>query len=169
MRIARRATRTLALLILVPLAAIACADGESVADPVSDSEVPSEPHPSGDTEPPRLITADFFPKQVSVSGQTELVEITASLEDDVTGVTLVLALFSGPHKTRFTQFAELKRVSGDRRNGEFRGSLGVDQSAGTGIWTLILIRADDGAGNTARYDTDDLQDLGVPVKLTVSG
>lgn len=170
MNTAARFVTTSALLALLPALAIAC-DGESTATAPPDGDDPAAPPPGGDTVPPRLVTADFVPKQVSVSpqGGTELVEITATIRDDGEGVTRVLVLFAGPRKARFTQFTELQRVSGDKNSGEFHGSLGIDQSAGTGEWTLILIRADDGAGNTTRYDTQDLEEMGVPVTLRVSG
>lgn len=156
-----------ALLALLPAVAIGCDADESATAPTGE-DTPEQPHPSGDTEAPSLVFADFTPKRVSLSGQTELVEISATLEDMGTGVTLATAQFGGPSKARFTQFTQLQRVSGDRQSGRWQGTIGVDASSGVGTWTLLLIRADDAAGNTARYDTDELRELGVPVELQVS-
>lgn len=161
--------RTTGLICILAGAAPACDTTDTaVTDPGPTGTETPEADPAGDTRPPSLIFADFFPKRVDVSREGALVEIFAELEDDGTGVELVFAQFTGPKKPQFDQFAELQRVEGDRRLGTYEGSIFIPPNADVGAWTLLFIRADDQAGNKATYDTDALEEMGIPVSLLVS-
>nr|NIT85549.1 hypothetical protein [Gemmatimonadota bacterium]NIX37838.1 hypothetical protein [Gemmatimonadota bacterium]NIY38063.1 hypothetical protein [Gemmatimonadota bacterium] len=127
-----------------------------------------EPNDSGDTKAPVLTFADFSPQRVSVGRTGDLVEIFVTLEDTDTGVGLVTAQFKGPREARISQFTDLRLVEGDSKSGDWEGSIFVPPNAETGIWTLLLIRADDKAGNRARWTTEELQARGVPVELKVT-
>lgn len=169
MSTSRGFVQILCLVSLLAAAAPACDTTDTaVTDPdPSGSETPTA-DPDGDTQAPRLLFADFFPKRVDVTLEGELVEIVVRLEDDSTGVELAHAQFTGPKKPQFDQFTELKRVEGDRRMGTYEGSIFIPPNADAGEWTLLLIRADDQAGNKATWDTDALREMGVPVTLQVS-
>lgn len=169
MNTSKRVAWTLALAALLPVAVAACDTTDTaVMDPGPSGSETQEPNDSGDTKAPVLTFADFSPQRVSVGRTGELVDIFVSLEDADSGVGLVTAQFKGPREARYSQFTDLRLVEGDSKSGDWKGSIFVSPNAESGIWTLLLIRADDKAGNRARWTTEELQARGVPVELRVT-
>jgi len=160
-----RSLRLAALAFLLPVLA-ACSDDGS---PTEMNGPPDRMPERDDTTPPNLISFSFSPRTVDIANQNQEVVLFARVEDDGAGVENVSVQWQDRLGANIDQFVVLRLVDGNEEAGNYEGSLIVPQSAVVGTWTVLFVRAEDQAGNTMNYPTDDLRDMGMMVELDVNG
>jgi hypothetical protein len=183
----------LALLLLLALAAPACAYGKSVEDLVGSFSIektikigsssesfssagaadPLTPPQSGavgpfaDDQPPGLAGFSFQPQQL-FAARPQPINLTAHLIDDQ-GVWAAEAAFSGPRGEKATAlFSAQDRSSGTAKDGYYNATMILPLSNETGEWHLQNLTLVDREGNRRVLVEEDLQDLGLPTVITVA-
>ena len=81
------------------------------------------------------------------------------------GVRSALAHFDAPSGGGINGLVVLERIEETDGVSTFAGSLEVPAVVGRGIWTLSLIEARDGFGNTARWGKQALARRGLTVQF----
>jgi hypothetical protein len=134
---------------------------------------------TSDITPPRLLDFNISPTTIDTSIVSPTVVLTAHITDDLAGLispglgsVSATALFRSPHggpsaRILYANLSEL--VSGNGLDLICKGELVVPQLSHAGTWTLVALEILDNARNTARLAATDLQALGLPFSITVTG
>lgn len=86
----------------------------------------------------RLQSVAFSPAEVNVANGPATVDVTVHSTDDIGHVYEgVFRLFS-PSTQQFVEYTRLTQVSGDGRDGIWKGTFQIPQNAEPGQWTLEL-------------------------------
>ena len=113
---------------------------------------------SQDTIPPSLLDIIINPNVVDVSDSSQLVNITLSLADDISGIQgIVTTAVIFPNGTNYYGGASL--ISGTPTNGVWTASIPVSLGMLVGF-ANVNIGIIDAVGNTRNYNFQDLQNLG---------
>ena len=113
---------------------------------------------SQDTIPPSLLDITINPNVVDVSDSSQLVNITLSLADDISGIQgIVTTAVTFPNGTNYYGGASL--ISGTPTNGVWTASIPVSLGMPIGF-ANVNIGIIDAVGNTRNYNFQDLQNLG---------
>ncbi len=123
-----------------------------------------------DTTPPTLSALTFTPDSVDVTGAPGLVVITATVQDDLAGTSLVQAQFRSPSGLRSlptTTLLFMPRIGGTALNGVYRGTLPIPRFVEGGDWHLQLTLRDT-TNNVATLTAATIQALGFPTVLSVA-
>jgi len=129
----------------------------------SEIEVVSTP----DTTAPELLAFDFAPKSIDTGGGPATVTCTATVTDDLSGVTYVNVDFWGPPDETLHQDqvdGRLLHVAGDA----YVGELEFPQHSDPGTWVIYVVSMHDAIGNYGYYTASDVRTLGFPADLAVS-
>jgi hypothetical protein len=131
-----------------------------------------------DTLPPTLdvTRSGFSPVQIDVSADAQIVTVTLRVVDDLSGTAFVWnpasrpgIVFRSPSgaQTQVAYDGSFSLVDGNELDGEWRAEVRFPKSAESGIWVVDSITLTDAVGNTARFDTALLTDMGFPTTLEV--
>jgi uncharacterized repeat protein (TIGR01451 family) len=111
-----------------------------------------------DTIPPSLIDITIDPNVVDVSDAIQMVNITMSLTDDLSGVQGTVSVpCNFPNGTNY--FGGASRISGTSTNGVWRTSIPVSQGMPVGFAKINIV-VSDAVGNVRNYSFQDLKNLG---------
>lgn len=121
---------------------------------------------TADTTPPELVSFNFVPSTIDLSGGPQSVTVNLQLTDDLSGVPYGANVqFVSPSFKYFNAFATF--TSGDALNGTYVGSIEFSPFVENGIWTVGSIYVADVVGNRVFIDTATLASRGFPTQLTV--
>jgi hypothetical protein len=118
-----------------------------------------------DTTPPSVMSLSFSAATVDVTAAAQNVTVTATLADDLAGVSYGLITFTSPsgQTTGDTYFS---RVTGTYLNGVYQATVPFARYAEPGVWTASIYLRDT-AGNTITYSSATLVGIGFPGRMTV--
>lgn len=132
-----------------------------------------------DTEPPMLIGVIAVPSQVDTLASNQVVQVTRTVTDDLSGVAysgngctgftsgLVFTSPSGSQSVKVNNCA-FTLVSGTALNGDFSAPATFRQYAENGIWPLTSMILEDQAGNVDTLSAIDLSSLGINLSVEVT-
>ncbi|MCH7736077.1 MAG: PKD domain-containing protein, partial [Chloroflexi bacterium] len=133
----------------------------------------------GDGTPPVLTGVSVVPQQVETSQSSQVVQVTKSATDDLSGVAylgtsgctnftsgLVFTSPSGTNQVTISNCA-FSLAAGSDNNGDFSAPATFPQFAEIGLWQLTLVVMEDQAGNTDFISLPELQALGIDVAVEV--
>lgn len=119
-----------------------------------------------DVTPPILAAFSFTPTTIDTATGPAVVTVSLSATDDLTDVTFMQAIFSSPsglhHINPTPSFTPAPSVSATT-------DVSFPQLSEIGTWTVIQLFLQDTLGNTRRYTTTELAQLGFPTELVVEG
>jgi hypothetical protein len=120
-----------------------------------------------DTTPPEVTNVTVGPPlavTVSPPNGPQFVPVTATVKDDLSGVSEAFIEYSGPAQKHFA-FASLRHTTGN----EFSGMLEFRPYQEAGSWSVASIQASDGVGNRLTLTGAALAALNLPhVEVTSS-
>ncbi len=118
-----------------------------------------------DTTPPNMVAISFAPT-IDVTSGPKTVMVTATVTDNLAGVSGVTVVFTSPSGLQSNnQF--LSRISGTSLNGVYQGLVPIPQFSEAGTWTLSAVQLRDSANNSVTITTATVQGLGFPTTLNV--
>jgi len=135
---------------------------------------------SGDSEAPNLAELSFTPTTVDASASNQLVQFTARLKDNLSGiigepgqpaVAYAQATFASPSKSQHAGvgFRALDRLSGDVLDGVYSGTMVLPRFSEPGVWRFESAAVVDAASNREQVDLPEALKRGFPTELTVTG
>jgi len=124
---------------------------------------------SADTTPPRLTSLTFTPGIVNASSATVTMSFTATLTDDLSGVSSLQFELESPSGSQSrTAFAtSSNRVSGTAQSGTYSFAVIMPQFSETGTWRLGTAYLRDAVGNSRQVLTADLMAIAAPTTFLV--
>ena len=124
-----------------------------------------------DVTPPTLTGLSFTPNSVDVTGGPQTVTVTATVTDNLAGVSSILVQFTSlavPIQREPLNSLSLARISGTSLNGTYRGTLQIPQYSQGGVWKLSVTSLSDAAGNIVSVSAANLATAGFATDLTVT-
>jgi hypothetical protein len=121
-----------------------------------------------DTTAPQLLEFDFFPRTAYIATGPAKVTVNVHVQDDLSGFgnSAPSVGFFGPSNA-FSACERHSLVSGTNTDQFWTCSVTILQFSQTGIW-LARVNIGDAVGNGHYYYSDELDDLGFPVELSVT-
>jgi hypothetical protein len=101
-----------------------------------------------DTAAPQLVSFDFTPKTVDVSGGAQNVVVTAHVTD-ATGAKAPVMTVSSDTTSQSAGFGSMALVSGTATDGVYQRTVSIPATAAPGAWTVTLYPLDDTVGNSS--------------------
>jgi hypothetical protein len=123
-----------------------------------------------DTSPPHLVTLNFAPNAVDVTGGSQSVTVTATVTDDLSGTCCVWVQFVSPsgQQRQPLNFLFLSRSAGTALDGVYQGTFQMPRFSESGTWKVSSLQFQDNAGNFSNLTTNNLVSLGLPTDLVVT-
>ena len=118
-----------------------------------------------DVTPPTLTAFGFAPRTIGTAAGSANITVSVSGTDDLAGVSFVLVHFASPSGTQYQQAIAQPFPPAT----SFSATINVTfpQFSETGTWTVGPIILQDAVGNSRRYETAELAQLGFPTQLVV--
>jgi hypothetical protein len=129
---------------------------------------PRELVAQSDITPPQLFGLSISPVTLDVSSGSQKFTFTAQITDDLSGFNYGYGRLSSPSGIQNADFV-FTRDSGDALNGIYHGDALIPQFAEAGSWYIWYIYVNDKATNSRMYGWSELQTLGFPIDLQVTG
>jgi hypothetical protein len=141
-----------------------------------------------DTTPPKVVGFDFEPKVIDLTNSSQTITVTATLIDDLSGVSdgEMGGMGVSPSQARFfcpsgKQFADVlfqspsdnptwnnpNIVSGNKLNGTYVSKMTLPQYGESGVWSLKNFLVVDEVGNMKNYEKGEIAALGSPTEIKV--
>lgn len=150
-----------------------CFSSSDTADPL----IPPQSQMAGanalaDDQPPSLSGFDFGPATIS-SGSDQIVNLTAHVIDDQSGLWASAAYFAAPSRSRtaVALFNSGNRASGSSKDGIYTARMHLpkdeNNSVETGYWQLLNVTMADGDNNRRVLSANDLARQGLPNRFLV--
>jgi hypothetical protein len=121
-----------------------------------------------DIEPPVLTDFDLTPTEVDVRSEDQLVEVTAHVSDNISGVSYVGVAAASPDQKQGIS-TTLTRVGGSDNEAVFAGTLTFHQFAASGKWNITEVSLRDNVNNYRPVGPAELQEAGLPYSVEVNG
>lgn len=123
-----------------------------------------------DTAPPVLVTYSYSPASFDVSSSPTVLSGTIQATDNSSGLqSAFLAFYSPSGQRRVDCHSSQGAFSGTLLSGTFTCQGVFPQYTETGQWSLEFLSISDKAGNTATYSRAQLQAMGLPTTLALTG
>ena len=128
---------------------------------------------NADLTGPTLVSFDFSPRSVDVTGGMAIVTVTARVTDNV-GFSNATLRFEAPGGGvgASTGFSSFNRKSGTPQDGIYEVTLSIPPSARPGTWKLVSVSVADTSNNQAFYSNHFAGSMpypvGTPTDLTVA-
>lgn len=120
-----------------------------------------------DTQPPVLTAFTFSPMSVNTSTNSAIVNLSAQVTDNLSGVALVNVIFVSPSGEYSVSSGNLGLNSGTDLNGTWTGPVTIPAYSEAGAWSVFDVEVIDNVQNSFAYYTSNLQSLGFPTQLIV--
>ena len=117
-----------------------------------------------DVTPPTLVALSFGASSINVSSAPQMLTVTATITDDLSGVDYGYITFVSPSNQSFT--GGFYRTSGTDLNGQYQAAVSFPLFVEAGTWNASVYLQDN-AGNHVTYSAATLASLGFPSTLTV--
>jgi len=123
-----------------------------------------------DTEPPNLTSVNVSPTAIDVTSDSATVTMTASITDNLSGVTSGRLDFRSPTTNvyRRAYFGAGNRISGDALEGTYEATVSFPQFSEAGDWKLVSAYVTDVTTNNHYYNEADLILLGFNTTIAVT-
>ena len=120
----------------------------------------------GDSKAPQLKDFNFSPKTDSVASSSAVTNLTARVTDDRSGVSYGSLSFQGPSFETSSGF--LSPSGGSSTNAQMKGKSTLAICSTPGAYNLNHIQIFDAVGNYQSYTGTQVQNMGFPIKLTIT-
>ncbi len=132
-----------------------------------------------DTTPPVLTGVSVNPQAIDTSGSSQIVQVTRSATDDLSGVAYLGAgctgfvsglVFTSPSGSQQVKIGNCSfvLVAGTKLDGVFSASATFPQFSESGTWPLTSMLLEDQAHNLASLSSSDLAALGISASVEVT-
>lgn len=129
--------------------------------------VPDDFDVSSDTDAPKLLGFDIYEDVIDIQTGEEKVRLNLTLMDDISGIKQVYIQFHSSNQQSVYAFMDISARNGNVHSLSLESS-SFGEFAEAGTWTIAYISIDDVAGNSSRYDSYQLSELGFDTQVVVS-
>jgi hypothetical protein len=116
---------------------------------------------------PTIQSLEFTPGAIDVATASAQVTFTARVTDNLSGVGAIALYLYSPGFIQ-SRSVGLGQISGDNRDGIYRGTITFPQYSAAGIWSIHQVYLSDTLSNYRYLYTQDLLNAGFPAYLRVS-
>ncbi|MFI5175806.1 MAG: Ig-like domain-containing protein, partial [Terriglobia bacterium] len=120
-----------------------------------------------DTTPPSLTAFDFTPKTIDTGSGPVTIDVNFTATDNQSGVKTFILVFWSPSGNQFA--VQRVDLSVPQATWTKTASVTFPQYGEVGRWEIKYIQIDDAAGNIWQRDSTQLNGLGFPVFVDVTG
>ena len=118
-----------------------------------------------DTQPPQLKDLSIEPPSIDTSTDKQLVLVTATVSDDLSGFKEGAVVFVSPSQEQLVEGAF--EPIGSESEGIYRSPVTFPQGAEPGDWEIANVRLRDRAGNEVSISGAEIEAAGLPHAVTV--
>ncbi len=111
-----------------------------------------------DTSAPQVTAFSITPTEVDTESATQMLTVTATLTDDLSGVSQATVWLEPLIGTQWAEGLPLQRTSGTDLSGIYTGTIYMQPGAKEGMWTAYLDLIDN-VGNQVTLDADQINAL----------